>query len=59
MGNNKTKIQWTDRTWNPLAGCSKISAGCTNCYAIRDAQRLSGNQNPKIEAKYSGTTNLL
>ena len=30
---NKTGIGWTDRTWNPVVGCSKISAGCANCYA--------------------------
>jgi len=28
-----TKIEWTDKTWNPITGCSKISAGCMNCYA--------------------------
>ncbi|MDR1729438.1 MAG: phage Gp37/Gp68 family protein [Prevotellaceae bacterium] len=27
------KIEWTDKTWNPITGCSKISAGCVNCYA--------------------------
>lgn len=53
-----TKIQWTDNgeTWNPTAGCSKISPGCKNCYAIKDAVRLSGNDNPKIAEKYQGTT---
>lgn len=51
-----TKIEWTDATWNPTAGCSKISAGCQNCYAIKDAVRLSGNDNPKISSKYAGTT---
>jgi protein gp37 len=30
---NKTKIEWTDMSWNPCTGCSKISSGCTNCYA--------------------------
>ena len=38
----KTKIEWTDRTWNPVTGCSKISAGCANCYAERMAKRLHG-----------------
>jgi protein gp37 len=51
-----TKIQWTNETWNPLAGCSKVSDGCKNCYAIKDAVRLSENTNPKIRAKYEGTT---
>ena len=33
-------IEWTDATWNPVTGCSKISAGCANCYAERMARRL-------------------
>lgn len=39
---NQTKIEWTDVTWNPLRGCSRISAGCQNCYAERIATRFSG-----------------
>lgn len=35
-----TKIEWTDRTWNPVTGCDKISAGCANCYAETLALRL-------------------
>ncbi|MCD7713991.1 MAG: phage Gp37/Gp68 family protein [Prevotella sp.] len=35
-----TKIEWTDRTWNPITGCSKFSAGCINCYAERLSYRL-------------------
>lgn len=35
-----TSIEWTDATWNPVAGCSIMSAGCTNCYAMRMASRL-------------------
>lgn len=35
-----TSIEWTDATWNPVAGCSVMSAGCTNCYAMRMAARL-------------------
>jgi protein gp37 len=38
----KTKIEWTERTWSPVTGCSKISTGCTNCYAERMARRLAG-----------------
>ncbi len=34
-----TKISWADETWNPIVGCSKISAGCLNCYAERMAHR--------------------
>ena len=34
-----TKIEWTDATWNPVVGCSKVSAGCKNCYAERLSHR--------------------
>jgi protein gp37 len=37
---SKTKIEWTDRTWNPVTGCSQISPGCANCYAKTMAYRL-------------------
>lgn len=36
---DKSKIEWTDATWNPVTGCSKISAGCKNCYAETFAER--------------------
>lgn len=36
----ETSIEWTDATWNPVAGCSVVTAGCTNCYAMRMAARL-------------------
>ena len=36
----KSKIEWTESTWNPVTGCSKISEGCNNCYAERMAKRL-------------------
>ena len=51
-----SKIEWTTRTWNPMVGCSKVSAGCQNCYAIKDAHRLAGNPNPKISGVYAGLT---
>lgn len=35
-----SSIEWTDATWNPVTGCTKISAGCKNCYAERMAKRL-------------------
>lgn len=35
-------IQWTDRTWNPVRGCSVVSPGCVNCYAMKQAHRFSG-----------------
>jgi protein gp37 len=36
----ETTIEWTDATWNPVAGCTVLTAGCTNCYAMRMAGRL-------------------
>ncbi|UGY01931.1 DUF5131 family protein [Bradyrhizobium quebecense] len=36
----ETTIEWTDATWNPVAGCTILSPGCTNCYAMRMAARL-------------------
>jgi protein gp37 len=36
----KTSIEWTEYTWNPVTGCTKISPGCMNCYAERMARRL-------------------
>lgn len=41
-----TAIEWTDATWNPLRGCSRMSAGCANCYAERVAARFSGQGQP-------------
>ena len=35
-----TKIEWTDKTWNPVTGCTKLSKGCANCYAEMMANRL-------------------
>ncbi|HDZ74345.1 MAG TPA: phage Gp37/Gp68 family protein [Aurantimonas coralicida] len=46
-----SKIEWTDATWNPVVGCSVVSPGCTNCYAMRMAgTRL------KTTKPYSGLT---
>ena len=45
-------IEWTDATWNPVAGCSVKSAGCTNCYAMRMAARLEAMNH----SAYRGTT---
>lgn len=38
-----SKIEWTDRTWNPTRGCSRVSEGCRHCWAERDAARKSSN----------------
>src|SRR5947209_8726063 len=39
---DKSKIEWTDATWNPVRGCDKISPGCKNCYAETFAERFRG-----------------
>lgn len=41
---NKTKIEWTDATWNPVTGCSKVSEGCRHCYAERLIPRAYGSE---------------
>lgn len=48
----ETQIEWTDSTWNPVAGCSIVTAGCTHCYAMEMARRLEAMG---IE-KYAGLT---
>src|ERR1035437_1089786 len=48
----ETSIEWTDATWNPVAGCTVLSPGCTNCYAMRMAARLDAMGT----AKYRGLT---
>jgi protein gp37 len=47
-----TTIEWTDETWNPVAGCTVLSPGCTNCYAMRMAARLDAMGT----VKYAGLT---
>src|SRR5258706_13879712 len=39
---DKTKIEWTDATWNPVRGCNKVSPGCKRCYAETFAERFRG-----------------
>lgn len=39
---DKSQIEWTDATWNPVTGCTKVSDGCDNCYAERFAERFRG-----------------
>lgn len=56
-----TKIEWSESSWNPLTGCTKISAGCQNCYAERMARRLQAMGNPRYVNGFKLTTheNLL
>lgn len=39
---DNSSIEWTDATWNPVTGCTKITAGCDNCYASRFSERFRG-----------------
>ena len=39
---DNSSIEWTDATWNPVTGCTKITAGCDNCYAARFSERFRG-----------------
>lgn len=50
----KTSIEWTEATWNPVAGCTIVSPGCKNCYAMRMARRLEAMG----RSKYAGTTRV-
>jgi len=42
----RSSIEWTESTWNPLTGCTKVSPGCKNCYAERMAKRLHAMGQP-------------
>ncbi len=50
-----TAIEWTDATWNPVTGCSKISPGCKHCYAERLTKRLQAMGNPRYANGFSVT----
>jgi protein gp37 len=50
-----TSIEWTDMTWNPVTGCTKISAGCDNCYAERFSERFRGTPNHPFETGFDLT----
>jgi protein gp37 len=44
---DKSTIEWTEATWNPVTGCTKVSPGCDHCYAVRLAGRLQAMGNPR------------
>jgi protein gp37 len=50
---DKSPIEWTDATWNPIVGCSIVSPGCTHCYAMKMAGRIEAMGGAK---HYAGTT---
>jgi len=49
-----SKIAWTDATWNPIVGCSKVSPGCANCYAEKMAARLAAMGQDKYQRVTAG-----
>jgi protein gp37 len=51
----KTTIEWTNATWNPVTGCTKISAGCDNCYAERFSERFRGVKGHPFETGFDLT----
>lgn len=51
-----SSIEWTERVWNPVAGCKIVSPGCTNCYAMKMANRLGANPKTPI---YHGLTHVV
>ena len=50
-----SSIEWTDSTWNPVTGCTKISPGCKHCYAERMAIRLAGMKQPRYRNGFEVT----
>jgi protein gp37 len=52
---DQSEIEWTDATWNPVTGCTKISLGCDNCYAERFAERFRGTAGHPFEAGFDLT----
>lgn len=51
----ETKIEWTDKTWNPITGCTKKSEGCVHCYAEMMARRLKGMRQIKYKNAFKLT----
>jgi protein gp37 len=52
---SSSKIEWTEATWNPTTGCTKISSGCANCYAEKMAMRLKAMGSPKYRNGFEVT----
>jgi protein gp37 len=50
-----SQIEWTDATWNPVTGCTKVSSGCDNCYASRFSERFRGVAGHPFEAGFDLT----
>lgn len=54
----KSSIEWTEMTWNPVTGCTKISQGCKNCYANRMALRLQAMGAPRYKSGFKPTVHF-
>lgn len=52
---SSTEIEWTDATWNPVTGCTKLTAGCDNCYAERFSERFRGVPGHPFESGFDLT----
>jgi protein gp37 len=50
-----SSIEWTEATWNPVTGCTKLSAGCAHCYAERMAKRLQAMGQPRYRNGFQVT----
>src|SRR6266498_4279982 len=46
---DRSMIEWTEATWNPMTGCDRVSAGCDHCYALTLAKRLKAMGQPKYQ----------
>ena len=55
LSNTKTGIEWTDRTWNPTSGCTKVSGGCKNCYAkaMHDQRHKAHAGGKRVPSQYA------
>jgi protein gp37 len=51
-----SKIEWTESTWNPVLGCTRVSPGCDSCYAIVQARIRAGSPNQKVAEAFAGLT---
>ena len=49
MASERSAIEWTQTTWNPITGCDRISAGCDHCYALTLAKRLKAMGSAKYQ----------
>ena len=54
----KSMIEWTETTWNPVTGCTRVSPGCDNCYAARMSFRLENMGRPSYVGLTSGIADV-